>query len=194
MTTILIPTTPERHERLHHCLQSLQRNCTLPVIVSLCFEPAAGATAPTLRLARAAAKGPVMCLNDDMEVLPGCIEALHATWLERGGLCFPADGIQDGDLACVPYCHRDYLLENFHAGYIHNFADTELTLRARQRGELHYVPQAKLLHHHWTKGAPHDDTYGKQRASWAHDKALFAARNPDAQPGRPSSQRAQLVP
>ncbi len=180
MTTILIPTTPERHERLHLCLQSLQQNCTLPIIVTLCFVPAAGAVAPTLMLANAAPAGPVMCLNDDMLVLPGCIEALHAVWLERGGLCFPSDGIQDGDLACVPYCHRDYLLANLHPGYIHNFADTELTLRARQRGELHYVQNAKLLHHHWTKGAPHDSTYGKQNASWPLDKALFKARNPGA--------------
>lgn len=180
MTTILIPTTPERHERLHLCLQSLQQNCSLPIVVSLCFMPAAGAVEPTIKLAQAAPPGPVMCLNDDMVVLPGCIEALHETWRERGGLCFPSDSIQEGDLACVPYCDRDYLLANLHAGYIHNFADTELTLRARQRGELHYVPYARLLHHHWTKGAPNDATYEKQKASWAHDKALFRQRNPDA--------------
>ena len=180
MTTILIPTTPERHERLHQCLQSLQQNCRMPIFVSLCFMPAAGAVEPTLKLAAAAPDGPVMCLNDDMVVLPGCIEALHENWREHGGLCFPSDGIQDGDLACVPYCHRDYLLEHLHAGYIHNFADTELTLRARQRGELTYVPYARLLHHHWTKGAPLDETYGKQKASWTLDKALFHQRNPDA--------------
>ena len=73
-------------------------------------------------------------------------------------------------------CEADYVRENLFSGYSHNFSDTEFTERSKILGKLKYVPEAKLIHKHWTTGAPKDETYTKNTLTLEKDRALFNER------------------
>lgn len=80
--------------------------------------------------------------------------------------------------------HKNLLnyLENnefFYTGYIHNFCDDELRIKADQMGKYGWCEEAIINHNHPAFGAPRDDSYKVQtnRDNWRHDEALFRSRN-----------------
>jgi hypothetical protein len=70
--------------------------------------------------------------------------------------------------------------EFFYTGYIHNFCDRELKVRAEKLGKFGWCENARIIHKHPAFGdKPMDDSYKVQtdKENWAHDEALFNLRN-----------------
>lgn len=67
----------------------------------------------------------------------------------------------------------------FYTGYIHNFCDDELRIRADKLGKYGWCEDAKIIHNHPAFGLPDDDSYKVQtnKAYWHHDQTLFNQRN-----------------
>ena len=69
--------------------------------------------------------------------------------------------------------------EFFYTGYLHNFCDDELRMRAERLGKYAWCAEAKLAHNHPVfKTAPMDDDYKRvlNKERWEHDKKLFQER------------------
>jgi GT2 family glycosyltransferase len=113
-------------------------------------------------------------MNDDMVIQPDCIKILLEAYDDN--VVYPDDGINNGTLATTFLCHSGYIETNLFKGYKHNYSDTEFTERSKILGKLKYVPEAKLIHKHWTTGAPKDETYTKNTLTLEQDKALFYER------------------
>ncbi len=72
--------------------------------------------------------------------------------------------------------------EFFHTGYIHNFCDDELRMKAENLGVYGWCKEAGLKHNHPAFGyntAVTDHSYDKQTdtKNWDHDQSLFEKRN-----------------
>lgn len=70
--------------------------------------------------------------------------------------------------------------EFFHTGYLHNFCDDELRVRAERIGKYAWSPEAKVKHNHPALGTGEmDDDYKRvlDTERWKHDEALFRERN-----------------
>jgi len=98
--------------------------------------------------------------------------ALQALQARSGGLLGFNDGKWHGQLASFGLASREWLEgvyggDFFFAGYRSHFADTELTLVARQQGRYVYEPESVLVEVDWAKD--------QARANEA-DRSLFKAR------------------
>lgn len=70
--------------------------------------------------------------------------------------------------------------EFFYTGYIHNFCDDELRIRADKIAKYVWCATARIKHNHPAFGtAPMDDSYKTQTdiTNWYHDEDLFNRRN-----------------
>ncbi len=70
--------------------------------------------------------------------------------------------------------------EFFYTGYIHNFCDDELRVRADALGKYEWCRRARIQHTHPAFTGVKDPTYQKQQDGgyWIHDEQLFYKRNP----------------
>lgn len=98
--------------------------------------------------------------------------ALEALKARSGGLLGFNDGKWHGQLASFGLASREWVQgvyggDFFFPGYRSHFADSELTLVARQQGRYVYEPQSVLVEVDWTK-----DQSGVEPA----DRRLFKAR------------------
>jgi hypothetical protein len=134
-------------------------------------------------------------------VLPAADDVVfHAGWLEHALDAFRNPGVDvvgtndltpataDGTHATMPIIRRSYIegagaaySESgtvFHAGYHHNFCETELCKLAQYRGAYASCPASIIEHRHpaWgTRDADDTDRKGSQ-ANWDADQALFEKR------------------
>jgi len=99
--------------------------------------------------------------------------ALQALHKQRGRLLGFNDGKWHGALAAFGMASRAWAMTNypdntfFHAGYLRHYADTELTLLARQSKAYVYEPDSVLIEVDWSKDQASVD---------AADRALFKQR------------------
>jgi hypothetical protein len=98
--------------------------------------------------------------------------ALQALQARSGGLLGFNDGKWHGQLASFGLASREWVQgvyggDYFFPGYRSHFADTELTLVARQQGRYVYEPESVLVEVDWAK-----DKAGANEA----DRSLFKAR------------------
>jgi GT2 family glycosyltransferase len=171
--TVIIPTTKERRTRIDECLTALKDNAGVPVRI-LIYENQDGGWVKAVLTAIEDTKGLVYVMNDDMVIQQDCLKILLDNY--DNNVVFPDDGINNGTLATTFLCSADYVRENLYSGYSHNYSDTEFTERSKILGKLKYVPEAKLIHKHWTTGAPKDETYTKNTLTWSKDRDLFNER------------------
>lgn len=175
---ILIPTTPERKEKLALTLASIAEN-KLPHVVCIYESEGEGGSIALFKMLQGI-NGLCFVLNDDMVIAPDCLEKLYFEWLrkipEEDVLLQPFDNINKGKLAVSPFCHSDVLKKYFYHGYIHCFADTELTEVLKAKGSYFYVPEAKMQHNHYKITNKNDDTYQFSRDHHAVDRELYFKR------------------
>lgn len=193
---VVIVTTPERRSRLDLCIAALRRS-TVPFVLVV-YENNDGGCVIATRKAVAGIIGEVFLLNDDMIVEPECLEKLRDKFAEEVllgseySVLQPSDNYHpNGEIATAPYLHSDTLKSALCLGYNHYFWDMELAIRARRDGCYCFVPGAKLDHQHVTKGFPDDETYRTTNLNWAHDEALFKAREAEGFPNIADEQRRE---
>ena len=173
MLTVIIPTTKERRSRIDECLNALKDNAGVPIRI-LTYENCDSGWVEAVHTAIEDTGGLVYIMNDDMVIEPNCIKLLLEAWDDN--VVYPDDGINNGTLATTFLCLADFVKLHLHRGYKHNYSDTEFTEKAKILGKLKYVPEAKLVHKHWTTGAPKDETYTKNTLTLEQDRALFNER------------------
>lgn len=175
---ILIPTTPERRERLARCIESVRENSNHPHVI-MTFENTIGwVGAVREMLSKLNPYSLAVIINDDCVPQKDWLKILYASHLMHPDhLLQPNDGIMQGKVATMPFATVGYLLENIYDGYKSYYADTELTDRAIRQNRYGYVPEAIVTHEHWSNGqASKDQTYHSQEVNLEHDRALYESR------------------
>lgn len=194
MISIIIPTI--RPEKIPNLLKTLdfdiqffkERSIDVEVIWEVDHEHI-GAPKMVKRLTDKSKGEWVVFLGDDTIVSPHCI-------IDAYILAISADkwlvGFNDGhgQKATHWLAHKKLLdhLENrefFYTGYIHNFCDDELRVRATRLGKYLWCEEARIIHSHPAFGtATMDDTYKVQtdRIAWDHDEKLFNQRMNESKP------------
>jgi len=178
--TILIPTTPERRERLQQTIESIREHTTLPYKLTI-YENNYEGYVKAIHTLLDGVDGLVWCLNDDVILKNDAVKILCDKFIELypkyNGLLQPKDGIQEGNVATLPFCHSKIMKTLTHEGYHHNFADQEFTMRMNAAGLYTYVPEAVVEHNHWINGkAEQDRTYSDSQILFQKDQELFANR------------------
>lgn len=172
---VIIPTTPERKDRLKLCIDALNNSTYKPVIVCTYENTLGGCVEPQLKMLERI-NGIVFILNDDMIVDKLCIEKLMEKY-QYGLLLQPDDHIHNGNLATASFAHSDTIKKYLHKGYKHNFNDNEITDRATADGVYTPVLDAKLYHLHFTMNPELvDDTYRASQSFFEQDRALYIKR------------------
>lgn len=177
---ILIPTTPERRDRLRDTLESVTRSAGHSHMVLTYENQYIGAIA-----AIHAMLGPlrddtlVWWIQDDVLLTePGTLNALveefHTKFPDRDGVVVPDDGVQHGRIATLPLCTAKTLRDGQHPDFFHNFADELFTDRMRALGKYAYAPGVRVSHNHWCVGkADRDYTYNNAQARFEQDRATY---------------------
>ena len=179
--TILIPTTPERRERLSTCVKALYENSDHPFTL-MTYENNIGWVGAVLHMLSLLNATDIVCIiNDDCIPQKGwlktMVEEYFSAFSDGIGLAQPNDGIMNGSVATLPMGQVGYLEKNICSEYKSYYADTELTENAVRDGKYIYVDTAVIEHHHWSvsKGF-HDATYASQEVNLQHDMDLYSKR------------------
>jgi hypothetical protein len=180
MITILIPTTAERRPQLERCIQSIREHTTQPYKLMI-YENKYEGYVKAIQVLLSEVDGIVWCLNDDVVLKNDALKILTEEFGKRfpqmNGLLQPSDGIQEGNVATLPFCHSAVMRKLTFKGYHHNFADQEFTLIMKELGLFAYIPEAQVEHLHWINNkAPKDMTYGYSANHFNEDQVLFEKR------------------
>jgi len=180
MITILIPTTPERRERLATCIASIREHTTMPYKLMV-YENNYEGYVKAIHTLLEGLEGLVWCLNDDVVLKNDALKILYDTFDELypkwNGLLQPKDGIQEGNVCTLPFCHSKIMRQLTFKGYHHNFADQEFTMRMSSMGLYKYIPEAVVEHQHWINAkAEKDKTYTGSQGKFEADQKLFEER------------------
>lgn len=183
MISIIIPTI--RTDKIPYLLESIKGAISLPHEV-IWEEDVERIGAPKMvkKLTDRAQFDWIVFLGDDTIPERNCIDIAYKYAIDNNFLLV---GFNDhhGQKTTHWIAHKDLLnhLEDhefFYTGYIHNFCDDELRVRANNLGTYGWCEDAKITHLHPAFGdVPMDDTYKKQTdtKNWKHDEALFIKRN-----------------
>lgn len=180
LITILIPTTPERRERLAKCIDSIREHTTQPYRLMI-YENVGEGYVKAIHTLLEGVQGLVWCLNDDVVLKNNALKILTEKFYELyphwNGLLQPKDGIQEGNVCTLPFCHSEIMKRFTFKGYHHNFADQEFTIIMNSAGLYTYVPEAEVEHMHWINGkAEKDVTYTDSQVLFEQDQKLFEER------------------
>lgn len=188
-TTVLIPSKGRR-EKLLRCINS----------IPLCFDIAIHATCPedvpevgrpisvsfgdetivqSFNLLASRVSGDVLPACDDVEFMPGCIEAAVAKLESLSprhviGLKVVNGRCNDDAFMLVG---RELIAERGHLFYPkfeHFYADTELGRYAKNRGLFVVCPEAQMINYHPMFSGEYDATHRDRRMDkWNRDKAIW---------------------
>lgn len=182
MISIIIPTI--RPENIPALLKNIEENTVIPhEVIWQVDHDRIGTPKMVKKLVELCTYDWIVFLGDDTLLEKYCIDnaysitALDDLWLV---------GFNDHDTRKATHwlANKKLLdhLENrefFYTGYIHNFCDDELRLKAIELKRYGWCPNAKIKHNHpcWTGLV--DPTYEKQQntKNWIHDEDLFIKRN-----------------
>ena len=129
-------------------------------------------------------------IGDDVIIKPDCIQKLwDAFVVERDGmssagmydkplLLQPYEQVHRGNLCTNPFTEAWVIKKYLNKGYIHNFADNDLTGAVRLYGRYVYVPDAITEHVHFELDRNlYDKTYDMTQRHYFTDQALFHRRS-----------------
>lgn len=182
MISIIIPTI--RPQNIPALLESIEENTSIEH-ETLWSEDIHGAGTPRMvkSLVKIANHDWIAFLGDDTFPEKYCIDYAFKMALKEDLLLV---GFNDHDTGKATHWLAnkkllDYLenREFFYTGYIHNFCDDELRIRAEELGKYKWCEEARIIHNHPTWTGIHDDSYEKQtnNTNWNHDRDLFLKRN-----------------
>jgi len=180
MITVIIPTTPERRANALDCARLVMARSGIPCRVTI-FENTLGGWVPAVLAAIEDIDGYVALIGTDVEVEQDWLRILSDAFFKGfpngDGIAEPFNELHGPTLCQHPLAHAKTIRKYLHRGYLHNFSDNEMTIRALRDHKLIFVPAARIKHHHWTnRRAPMDQTYQVAMASHEQDKLLFQRR------------------
>lgn len=184
MISIIIPTI--RPHKKFELLNSIQEDIFQDEnyeVVSEIDTARIGAPQMVKRLTDRAVGEWVVFLGDDTLLERNCITHAYKMAVE-GNLWLVGFNDGHGQKATHWIANKKLLdhLENrefFYTGYIHNFCDDELRVRATRLGKYAWCEDARIIHSHPAFGtATMDDTYKIQLdpVAWEHDANLYKER------------------
>lgn len=179
--TILIPTTPDRRERLAECVKAIQENTDGVDYRVLVYENTIGWT-KAIHKALNGINGFVVVIGNDVKVQKGWLKALKESFEKNfpndDGIAHPYDEFHNGSLITHPFAHSSTLKKYISTEYFHCFSDNELTIVMKSLGKEVYVPEAKIEHLHYVnKKAPIDETYKRiYEEMYEKDRQTFIRR------------------
>lgn len=132
----------------------------------------------------------ILLTGDDVELLPGCADAIRAAFVEH----FPDGdglvGLNQTNIPPIPDCTEFGIVALGRAfldrfgdqpvycpDYHHFYVDTELGLMAKAKGRFYFAEDARCIHHH--KGLlnlPKDEAFRAARVNKAQDNAAWTER------------------
>lgn len=186
MISIIIPTI--RPENIPNLIQNIKDNTDVLMYETIWLEDVKRIGAPMMVKKLVEATNPdyqwVVFLGDDTLIEPGAIDKAYKFAIDNNLWLV---GLNDGhgQTAAHWLANKQLLkyLENnefFYTGYIHNFCDQELRVKAEKLTVYGWCEDAKIIHKHPAFGdKPMDDSYKVQtdKENWAYDEALFNLRN-----------------
>ena len=183
MIYVLIPSTPERKDRLALAVASIKASvCTQPIEIVIEISEGEGANKPFYRMLQKV-DGLVFNFGDDASVASDFIQKLYDAYVEnfpdQDGVCAADDGINDPRaISGFALAHSKTWLENFNPEYVHLFADREWTAIMKNKNRYCPVLTAKAYHHHYTKEShiKFDKTYQWAESHQQEDAELFNKR------------------
>jgi cellulose synthase/poly-beta-1,6-N-acetylglucosamine synthase-like glycosyltransferase len=180
MIYICVPTTKERRPKLEKLIESV-RQSDYPNLTLVIHEGIHPGCNESLHSFMWGIKGLMFLLSDDNEVYPDTISILYDAYLKNfpqdDGCVSPYNEFQGGDLITAAFCRAETWCKYTFKGYIHNYSDNEFTEVLKSMDKHVYVPEARLIHNHWTNGkAEFDETYKSNNTTSERDRQLFIQR------------------
>ena len=180
---VLIPSVPERKERLQFAIDCVKRSiCNQPIEVVTKINNYEGFVKPMLEMLDGV-NDLVLFIGDDTETTPFAIQRLYdaycANFKNNDGICVPCNGKNDlGEkVGSHALMHSKTWKDVLHPGYFHNFCDREWTDIMKYRGKYCYVKDALIVHHHMEYEPIHKDaTYRIGELSSTKDGELYQYR------------------
>ena len=177
MIYVLLPSTPQRENRLRITVESLKRSaCDEKIEIITEISEGEGAVKPVHRMLKDI-DGLVVGIGDDTLVDPNTIQELYKAYIREfpnnDGVCAPIE--KD----CVFLTHSDMMKKYWYPGYFHLFVDREFFEIMYQKGKLYRVASAKAQHMHHSYGGMqnlNDETYAIAEAHREADGQLFVER------------------
>jgi hypothetical protein len=175
MIHILIPTTKERRTILDRCLNAIRENTEISHQIHIYENNDGGWVKATWNMITPLKDDtPILIINDDMLVHKGW-DKMFDLW-DGTNLVYPNNLIYD-DLAAAWLCSVAFMKEHYHDGYIHHYADTEITEKAKLLNKLVYAKDCIIEHLHWTVNKSQmDETYKLVQRDAEKDRILFETR------------------
>lgn len=182
MISILIPTI--RPQNIPKVLEAIEGACSVEHEV-IWEEDTERIGAPKMlkRLVEKSKYDWVAFIGDDTLPEAGCFDNA-LLYAQKNNLSVVGFNDHHGQKGTHWLAHKNLLdhLENrefFYTGYIHNYCDDELRVRAERLGTYGWCEDAKITHDHPAFTGRVDDTYKKQTdpTNWGLDQGLFALRN-----------------
>lgn len=124
-----------------------------------------------------------VCLANDLlpavQWLSSAIDKMHETYPDNHGVVgFNGDG-HTTNHACHFLISRSMLNDfgGWPVWYHHNFGDTEICVRAREKGRFVKAPYSILFHNHpWISAQKDDEIYEQGRSKFRDDEMQFINR------------------
>jgi hypothetical protein len=170
---ILIPSTPERKERLEKAIASIKNSiCNQTIEIKIDISEGEGANKPLVRLLNET-NGLVIGFSDDMLVRQDTIQIMYDAYIEN----FPdRDGIVAPYNCDVFLAHSDTEKKYWCPDYTHLYTDRDFFDIMTRLKKIHRV-DAVIDHEHYTKNALlTDDTYRFSEAHREEDKIIYEKR------------------
>ena len=180
MINIVIPTTPERKERLKECIESIHKNSGTEYNIHTYTSEGEGWVKAVHKALRGI-EGLTVIVGDDMTFDKDWLKILEEEYWkefpENDGLAQPYDEIHRGLVAVCPMADAENLRKYIHKGYTHNYSDRELTDIFQNKGKYLYVPESIVNHNHYVLGkAENDKTYESNKETYVEDRILYRQR------------------
>ena len=189
MVTVIIPTKG-RPGKLLRCIQSIPPHVNIAVHATCHSDIPDSArqldvsfgnegVVQSFNLLADRLTGDVLPACDDVEFMPGCIEALEHALLGRDG-----DAVVGSHVVNRKHNEDAFVLVGrkiirergylFYPEFRHFFIDFELGSYARSSGRFLFNPSSQLVHHHPEVSGEYDTTHSNGRMDkWRHDKSVW---------------------
>lgn len=184
MIYVCIPYTADRKQRLAKVIESLRVSTSIPyTLVTYENDYEGWPKAVHHMLDGINDDAFVFLISTDSIVHAGCLERLverHVSEFGSGyGLVEPFNELHHLQMAQHPFGQAAMFRKYVHTGYIHCFADTEMSERAIADGKLVFEPEAKIEHQHYVNGKAEMDKgyeFSLNTENMNIDRDLFTKR------------------
>ena len=182
LVKVIIPTTPQRRGLLFKAITSCLDNAGMEHEIVIFENNGIGVVKAISMMLEGLQDSDIVAIgNDDIVFGKDWLKILYGALLSNPDKrLFEAREMnnpnRDTEIG-TPLFTIGFWKEYWHNGYFHNFVDTEMNMRAKNKGVWMRVPDSITYHNHWSFGkSDRDSTYLAQMEHWELDKDLFNER------------------